>query len=115
MIKMVCIGCPKGCRLAYDARDGSVTGYTCERGLAYAKEEAIDPRRIVTSTVILESDALVRLPVKTNKALPKGMMRDAVRLLDGIKIKPPVKTGDAVYQNIFGTQIDFVATKTVKH
>jgi CxxC motif-containing protein len=112
---MVCIGCPKGCRLEYDTRDGSVKGYSCPQGLAYAKEEATAPKRIVTSTVILKSDSLARLPVKTNKALPKSMMRDAVRLLDGMKIKPPVKTGDTVYQNIFNTQIDFVATKTVLH
>lgn len=112
---MICIGCPKGCHLVYDEKDGAVTGYSCDRGLEYAKEEATEPKRIVTSTVILEGADLARLPVKTNRPLPKDMMTDAVKLLDGLIIKSPVKSGDVVYENIFDMQIDFVATKTVEH
>lgn len=52
MIELTCIVCPKGCRLRVDENDGyKVLGNTCPRGEVYGREEALDPKRTVTSTV----------------------------------------------------------------
>ncbi len=52
MIELTCIVCPKGCRLRVDDENGyKVTGNVCARGEAYGREEALDPKRTVTSTV----------------------------------------------------------------
>ena len=52
MIELTCIVCPKGCRLRVDDQNGyKVTGNICARGEAYGREEALDPKRTVTSTV----------------------------------------------------------------
>lgn len=67
----------------------------------------------MTSTVRTNSAEYPRCPVKTNGAIPKGRMLDAMRLLDDITLKTPVKCGDAVIEDLFGTGISFVACKNI--
>ena len=45
----ICIVCPKGCHIVVDGEN--ISGYTCLRGLNYVKQESIDPRRTLTTTV----------------------------------------------------------------
>ena len=54
MKEFVCIECPKGCRLKVDD-DMNVTGNTCPRGKVYAINEMTCPKRVITSTVVIES------------------------------------------------------------
>ena len=95
MRELVCIVCPAGCRITV-ADDGKISGYSCERGLDYAKNETTCPLRTVTSTVRIEGGLHSRLPVRTDKAIPKAMMKEAMALLDGVTVKSPVKRGDVV-------------------
>ncbi len=51
--EMTCISCPIGCAMTAEIQpDGTVTvsGNQCARGLHYATEELVDPRRVVTAT-----------------------------------------------------------------
>ena len=49
MKELVCIVCPKGCRLKVDeANDYAVTGNACPRGAAYGKSEIQNPTRVLT-------------------------------------------------------------------
>lgn len=53
MSEMICITCPLGCHLSIQRlseTEISVTGNRCSRGEAYAKEELLFPKRVVTST-----------------------------------------------------------------
>ena len=54
MKELICIMCPKGCRLNVDD-DLNLTGNGCIRGITYGKQEITDPRRYLTSTVKLYS------------------------------------------------------------
>ncbi len=115
MAELICIMCPKGCRLNVDEKNGyAVTGNTCEKGAIYGKTELVDPRRVVTSTVKINSTHARRLPVKTNGEIPKNTVEKAVELLNGVTITAPVKAGDVIIENIFGTGIDFISAKTVE-
>ena len=51
MKQLVCIGCPRGCRLTIEEKDGEliVTGNTCPRGKAFAVSEMTEPRRTICS------------------------------------------------------------------
>lgn len=40
-------------------------------------------------------------------------MFEAMEMLNGIVLKAPIKTGDTVIENLFGTGIDFVACKNI--
>lgn len=109
MTELVCIVCPAGCRITV-ADDGTVSGYTCERGLDYAKSETTRPVRVLTSTVRIVGGLHSRLPVRTDKAIPKGMMKEAMALLNGVTVKAPVKRGDVVAP-IPGTDACFIAAR----
>ena len=112
MTELICITCPRGCHLKVDEENGyAVTGNACPRGAVYGYNEITNPTRVVTSTVRTDSAELPRCPVKTNGAIPKGKMFDAMRLLDEITIKAPFRRGDVVVADLFGTGIDFVTCK----
>ncbi len=115
MKDLICIVCPKGCHLKVDEENGyAVTGNGCERGAIYGANELRDPRRVVTSTVCLKSKTHSRLPVKTVSAIPKSLVFDAVKLLDGVRITTPVNRGDVILSNVLNTGVDFVAARTVE-
>ncbi len=54
-----------------------------------------------------------RLPVKTDKPLPKEKMFECMHLLDGITAKSPVRVGAVLAENILGTDVNIVATKSL--
>lgn len=117
MKEMICICCPMGCRLQVDdsnKEDIKVTGNTCPRGAKYAKDEVICPKRVVTSIVNVEGGEINMVSVKTGEAIPKDKMFDALKLLDGIKVKAPVEIGQVIVKDVLGLGVDFVATKNVK-
>lgn len=112
MTELICITCPKGCHLTVDEENGfAVTGNACPRGEAYGKNELQHPVRVVTSTVRLTGGAAPRLPVKTDKPLPKDKVFDCMALLDDVVAAAPVKVGDVLLANICGTDVNIVATK----
>lgn len=114
MKELICIVCPKGCRLKVDEENGfSVTGNSCLRGAEYGKKELTNPTRVITSTVCLEGARLCRLPVKTSADIPKKDIFRAMALLNGVVARAPIKTGDVIVENILGLGVDFIATKTV--
>lgn len=114
MKQVVCIVCPKGCRLSIDEKSGKVRGYVCARGEEYGRNEVINPTRTVTSTVKIAGAAYPRCPVKTSGTIPKELAMKAVRLLDVVELRAPVSVGDTVLNNILGTGVDFVATRSME-
>ena len=114
MRELVCIVCPKGCRLHVDEENGyKVTGNSCPRGEAYGREECTNPTRVVTSTVAVAGGAHPRCPVKTNRPVPKDRMFDVVRALDGLVIPAPVALGQVIVADVCGAGADVVATRGV--
>lgn len=113
MKKMICIVCPKGCRL-HVAQDGTVTGNACPRGAAYGRAELQNPVRTLTSTVRIEGAALRRVPVKTAAPIPKGSLFAAMEALNALTLYAPVRTGEIVLENIAGTGVNLVVTRTME-
>ena len=109
--EMTCIVCPKGCtleiELAGDGRVLSVKGNICKRGAKYAEAECTNPQRTITTTLRCEDGSLVA--VKTDATIPKDKMFEAMKLINGTVVKLPVKIGDVLVKNIFGSNI--VATQ----
>ena len=113
MRELICINCPRGCRLKVDD-DFNVTGNFCPRGALYAKNELTHPVRTLTSTVKVNSSNEYRLPVKSKDPLPKEKVFDAVKELDRVDVKTPVHIGDVIISNVCGTGVDIVATKDIE-
>lgn len=111
MENVVCIMCPRGCRLAVNADSNEVSGAACARGTTYGLNEVTNPVRTLTSTVRISGAAHRRLPVRTDGQLPKKLVMQAVRLLDEVDVKAPVSMGDKILENILGTSVSFVAER----
>ncbi len=114
MKELICIVCPKGCHLTVDEENGyAVSGNNCPRGEEYGKNEVIAPKRTITSTVKVSGGLYPRLPVKTDKPIPKELIFDAMKLLDEVELTAPVKVGDVVIENVLGTGASFIATRNM--
>ena len=114
MTNLICITCPKGCHLTVDEEnDYKVTGNACPRGAEYGRNEMLHPVRVITSTVKIEGADIARLPVKTDRPLPKEKMFDCMQLINSLSAKSPVNVGQVLAGNILGTDVNIVATKSL--
>ena len=114
MKELVCIVCPKGCRLHVDEENGfAVTGNSCPRGAAYGKNEIQNPTRVLTSTVRLSGGAYRRCPVKTDIAVPKARLMEVMAALNGVELVSPVSIGQVVLADVAGTGANVVVTKAL--
>lgn len=112
MKQLVCIGCPRGCRLTIDEKDGEyiVTGNTCPRGKEFAISEMTAPKRTICSTVKTAfSDAPV-LPVRVSDDIPKEKIFDVMREINAVTLKERIGRGDAVIKDVLGLGVDVIAT-----
>jgi CxxC motif-containing protein len=88
-----------------------VTGNGCPHGAEYGKKELTNPTRVLTSTVKITGASHRRCPVKTDRAIPKGLMFKAMKQLNHIGLSSPVKRGDIVIADLLGTGANLIATK----
>ena len=108
--EIVCIACPRGCRLAVDG-GLNVSGNSCERGIVYGRNEVLNPVRVVSSTVWIEGGIHRRCPVKTSGSIPKHLVFAAVKALGNICLQTPVNAGQVVVSDVCGTCVDFITTR----
>lgn len=112
----LCIGCPLGCRLELDESNGEfleVRGNSCKKGEDFARQEHVDPRRTVTTTVACEGGRWPRLPVRTTATVPRDRVGEVCWALRAVTVHAPVAMGDVVLANVCGTGADVVATRAM--
>lgn len=112
-MELTCINCPMGCTLDVTVEDGKVTkveGNTCPRGETYAVSEVTAPVRTVTTTAFAADGKPVS--VKTAAPIPKGKIFEVVEAIKSAEVKLPAKVGDIVIENVSGTGVNVVSTKT---
>ena len=104
---ITCIVCPRGCIMVAqgDGQNWTVTGNGCKRGLEHAIGECTNPVRTVTSTVRVSNRQDTMLPVKTAAPIPKGEMFAVMEKIRAASVAAPVRIGQVILDNIFGTQI----------
>ena len=116
---LTCIVCPMGCQLEIkldpDGRVKDISGNTCKRGYNYAKTEFTNPTRTLTSTVKLTGSKTDRLlPVRTATPIPKPKLFEAMKLIDSLEVRVPVKSGEVVCADFIEKGVDLIACKTVE-
>ena len=112
--EITCIGCPMGCLISADVENGeirSLTGYTCPRGEAYARQELTAPKRMITT--LIQCPGGTPLSVKTATAVPKDRIPDCLAAIHAAKVTLPVSLGAVVLSNVCGTGVDVVATRSL--
>lgn len=113
MKEMVCIVCPKGCRLTVDEETLEVNGNSCPRGEEYGRNEVVSPMRTVTGSVEISGGIHNRLAVRTDRAVPKSKMLEIMETLHRFKVASPVKRGDILIENICGTGANIIASRSM--
>lgn len=110
--EVICTCCPRGCHLKIDADMGyNVSGNRCPRGAQYGVDEVLHPKRTVTSTVAVEGSIHKRLPVRTDRPVDKDRVMEVMALIRSIRVKPPIRRGDAVSDVIPGTDARVIACR----
>ena len=111
---ITCIVCPRGCRLEVDSERGEVKGNSCPRGRAHGLAEATNPTRTLTTTVrvVDEAGATIDMaPARTAAPIPKGLLFDAMKAINSVSVRKPVRRGDAIIPNLLDTGVAVVATR----
>ena len=113
---MTCVVCPIGCEITveYDGKEvKSVNGNTCKRGDAYARNEIVSPSRTLTSTVRVTGGEMPLVPVKTSKPIPKAMLFEAMKTVDKLTVKAPVKCGDVLIEDFIEEGTSLLACRDI--
>ena len=112
-----CIGCPIGCPLQLEhvgKEIKDIHGYECDRGAKYARQEFMDPRRDLTTTVAISGALWKRLPVKVTRPIPKDRVLEAAREIHKRCLTAPVKVGQVLIKDLWGEQdLHVVATRSM--
>lgn len=114
---IVCLSCPKGCRVRVKA-DGEdikdISGNECPQGIEYAKNEYLNPTRILPTTVRVKNGQIALVPVKTAAPIPKEKLGEAMQKLAEVEVVAPVELGQVIVENIVDTGVNVVATRSIK-
>jgi len=105
---ITCIMCPNGCEITYDLNGGM-----CGKGPEYVKNEILNPKRTLTSSVRVSGGVIPLASVKTTGSIPKEKLLDAMELINKISVEAPIELGQILQKDFMEEGIDLVATKTV--
>jgi len=114
--EITCIVCPIGCKILVKTDKNkfeAVDGFKCKRGVEYARSEALDPRRMLTTSVLVTNGEWPLVSVKSSKPVSKDKLFSVLKEIKKTDVKAPVKSGQILIKNVANTGINIVATKQV--
>ena len=115
--ELVCVACPIGCRVKVTGtlEDLKITGGTpnCKIGAVHIREEITNPTRMVCTTVKIKGGVHNVIPVRTDRAIPEKYKLEVVKAVKDIVLTSPVKMGDVVLADLFGTGVNLIAERNM--
>ena len=128
---ITCIICPNGCLLSADVSvpgtdasvtgtgcprviDSPVTGAGCPRGEAYFIQEITDPRRTLTSSVLVTGGEIPLCSVRLTEPVPIARIPDVMKEIRKMKVEAPLESGTVLIRDVLGLGSDVIATKTIR-
>jgi len=113
--ELICIACPLGCHLKVTEGDTILVEHAkCKRGEAYGVKELTNPTRIVTSTMKIEGAMFSRIPVRTAQDIPKHLIFECMKEINKVTLQAPIKMGDVLIENLLGTGVNVIASRSMK-
>ncbi len=110
---LTCTVCPAGCRIKARRNDTGTwefEGYTCRRGLDFAKNEIIDPVRVLTSTVLVRSPDERMISVRSAKPIPLASMFAAMEQIRAFISDHMPEQGEIIIDDLAATGIGLRVT-----
>ncbi len=115
--KLTCIICPIGCQMsATYNKEGieAIEGNQCKRGKDFAEKEIINPTRILTTTISIDSRKFKRLPVRSRAPAPKGIIKELINKVKEKKVKAPIKSGEVIAKDLLDSGVDIIASMSIE-
>lgn len=113
--RLTCVLCPVGCELEVqgDGRDLDIQENQCDKGIDFAREEILHPKRNPATSVPLAGTSDRMVSVRLSAPVPRAMIRPVLEEIGRLRPKPPVRRGDILLRNVSGTGADVIATRTL--
>ena len=114
--RFICVVCPVSCPVNAEWNDTellSIDHAQCKLAWDFIQGEIFDPRRTVTTTVLVDGADLPLVSVKTETPVPKGLVLEVMDYLADVVAQAPVEIGDVMVTDILGTGTNIVATRKV--
>lgn len=108
--EFICIVCPRGCHVNID-ENMNIRGNKCPRGKTYVQTEMTAPKRMLTTTIKTIFKNQPRISCKTDKAIPKELIFQAMDIINQMTIDKAMSIGDVFIENILDTGSNIVLTK----
>jgi len=114
--RLTCVLCPVGCELEV-SRDGSsdvqVTGNQCDKGIPFAVEEVLHPKRNLATSVPVRGTAATMVSVRLSGPVPREMIFPILAEVAKLRPEAPVRRGQVLIADVLATGVDVIATRTV--
>jgi CxxC motif-containing protein len=113
--RLTCILCPVGCELEVrrTERGLEVKGHQCEKGIGFATEEVLYPKRNLATSVPVKGSETRLVSVRLSDRVPRDMIFPILRAIAGLRPEAPVRRGQVLIADVLGTGVDVIATRTV--
>lgn len=114
--RLTCILCPVGCELEVrrTERGLDVQGNQCEKGIEFAIEEVLYPKRNLATSVPVRGSETRLVSVRLSDRVPREMIFPILREIACLRPEAPVRRGQVLVANVLGTGVDVIATRTIK-
>ncbi|MBI2885949.1 MAG: DUF1667 domain-containing protein [Chloroflexi bacterium] len=116
--KFVCVVCPTSCDVNAEWNETellSIDHAQCKLAWEFIRGEIFDPRRTVTTSIMVDGGELPLVSVKTRTPVPKAQVLAVMDRLADVMVRAPVDIGEVIVPDVLGTGSDVVATRKVKH
>lgn len=105
----ICTVCPRSCKITVEK--GIIFGNGCIKGEEFIL--TLNNSREYTGTIRLSGQNRIRIPFKTDGEIELELFQILGQEVDKLEVVKPIYIGDVIYENILGTGVNLVATKTV--
>jgi len=105
-----------GCRVKIYLENNQavrVEGNLCPRGVEYAVSEVLDPKRPFFTVVRVIGGDLPVVSVRSDKPVPKGIIKAIVKELAKVELRAPIQVGEIVLRDVGHLGVNLIATRTV--
>jgi CxxC motif-containing protein len=115
--RLTCVLCPVGCELEVEPEAGGcgvqVTGNQCDKGVPFAEEEVLRPKRNLSTSVPVRGTASRMVSVRLSVAVPREMIFPILAEIAKLRPETPVLRGQVLIADVLGTGADVIATRTI--
>lgn len=115
--RLTCVLCPVGCELEVckdEAGELDVRGNQCDKGISFAVEEVLYPKRNLATSVPVRGTAARMVSVRLSGRVPREMIFPILAEIARLRPEAPVRRGQVLIAGVLGTGVDVIATRTVE-